>query len=377
MEEIRLSGSEKVRLLGRNGVKRLADGSVDPEGGVALFWTGSGFTVQGRFTELWVELEADFETYEPWISWTLNGAVMGRMMVPKGRHRIPLARNLNPEKVNTIRLQKDVQAMAGEPKHILILLGISVEGTLEELPEPQFQIEFVGDSITSGEGSIGAVSEMDWISMFFSAFNNYAVMTGDLMEGAEIRIVSQSGYGTYVSFDNRPDHVVPAFYTRICGVADGELQKAYGSQEEYDFSSWQPDAVVINLGTNDAAAFDFDPYTDPETGRTWKMKRLPDGSHDPECDRLFEEAVYSFLKTVREKNSKARILWVTGMLGTEMLPAIKRAHERYMAESGDRNTEVLVLPEAAGESIGARSHPGRLCHKAAAEYLADYFHKKF
>ena len=130
MEEIRLPGNKKVRLLGRNGVRHLPDGSVDPEGGAALFWTGSGFVVTGKFRELWVDLEADYESHEPWISWSLNGAIMGRMMVPCGRQRIPLARNLNPDRTNTIRLLKEVQAMEGDPKHLLILHGIRVDGTL-------------------------------------------------------------------------------------------------------------------------------------------------------------------------------------------------------------------------------------------------------
>ncbi|HCI84582.1 MAG TPA: GDSL family lipase, partial [Lachnospiraceae bacterium] len=44
-------------------------------------------------------------------------------------------------------------------------------------PEASLTIEFVGDSITSGEGSCGAQMEEDWISPYFGVENNYARMT--------------------------------------------------------------------------------------------------------------------------------------------------------------------------------------------------------
>ncbi len=34
------------------------------------------------------------------------------------------------------------------------------------LPEPKYRLEFVGDSITSREGTVGAIYEEDWISAF-------------------------------------------------------------------------------------------------------------------------------------------------------------------------------------------------------------------
>ena len=39
----------------------------------------------------------------------------------------------------------------------------------------------MGDSITSGEGTVGAVYEEDWISAFFSAENTYPRMVADAL----------------------------------------------------------------------------------------------------------------------------------------------------------------------------------------------------
>ncbi|MFQ7014463.1 MAG: hypothetical protein ACLRRU_08970 [Faecalibacterium sp.] len=112
----------------------------------------------------------------------------------------------------------------------------------------------MGNSITSGEGAIGAVEEEDWVSAFFSAENHYGRMTADAL-GAEYRCISQSGWGIVSSWDNDIRHVLPPYYTRVCGVATGERNAALGAQQPNDFAAWKPDAVIFNIGTNDDSAF--------------------------------------------------------------------------------------------------------------------------
>ena len=63
-----------------------------------------------------------------------------------------------------------------EKAHILIH-SLKTDGEFDKVEEKSMNIEFIGDSITSGEGSIGAKKEDDWISMWFTSHNNYAVMT--------------------------------------------------------------------------------------------------------------------------------------------------------------------------------------------------------
>ena len=46
----------------------------------------------------------------------------------------------------------------------------------------------MGDSITSGEGAIGAKPEEDWVGAFFSAENHYGRLTADAL-GAEYRCI--------------------------------------------------------------------------------------------------------------------------------------------------------------------------------------------
>ena len=250
----------QVRALGRHTGR-------DP---LTLFWTASGIELEFTGSELWVDLFADYEVVEPWVSVELNGAWVARFAVNPGKSRVCLFRGMTPGKAKHVRLLKDVQAMHDDPAHLLQITGLEyADGEFLPLPEPVYRLEFVGDSITSGEGAIGAKPEEDWVGAFFSAENHYGRLTADAL-GAEYRCISQSGWGIVSGWDNDVRHILPPYYTRVCGVAMGQRNAALGAQQENDFAAWQPDAVIVNLGTNDTGAFDNPPWTDPATGKPWK-----------------------------------------------------------------------------------------------------------
>lgn len=334
------------------------------------FWTGSGIEINAKAGELWVEVEADFDVYEPWISWSVNGAALGRMPLGKGRQWICLFRGMNPEVVKQVRILKDVQAMSADGRHLLIFHTIRVEGELVEPPTHARKIEFIGDSITSGEGSIGAQKEEDWVSMLFSAGHDYAVLASDALD-AEFHIISQSGWGTYVSWDNHPECTIPPIYEQVCGLMWGERQRELGCAEAYDFSAWQPDVVVINLGTNDNGAFRQPAYTDPKTGKTYKLEVNADDTLNQTSVRIVQDTMKQFLYTLRKDNPQAFLLWVYGMLGHELAPAIEAMVAEYRAESGDDNAAFLLLPNTEGDAVGARWHPGLPAHQAAAHVITE------
>ncbi len=362
LQNASLAALPQVRALGRHTGR-------SP---LTLFWTASGIELNFTGSALWVDFFADYETVEPWVSVELNGAWVARFAVNPGASRVCLFRGMTPGKPKHLRLLKDVQAMHGDPAHLLQITGLEyADGVFEPLPEPKYRLEFVGDSITSGEGAIGAQPEEDWVGAFFSAENHYARMTADALE-AEYRCLSQSGWGIVTSWENDPHQVLMPYYTQVCGVAMGERNAALGAQQENDFGAWQPDAVLFNLGTNDNGAFDNPPWTDPDTGETFALRLLPNGAFHPADAQKVADGVQSFLTLAREKNPQAALVWCIGMLGSRIAPVLRQGVEQYRAASGDRRAFFLELPEATAETMGARQHPGAACHRQAAEVLTSF-----
>ena len=172
MKSFGVNEISNLRVLGRTTACR------EP---LTLFWTGSGVECNVKASELWVEIEADYDSYEPWMSVVINGAYISRQMLEKGKKWICLFRNMNPEVIKNVKVLKETPAMPLDTAHCVQIHGFKTDGTFEALEDKAYKIEFIGDSITSGEGSIGAMQEQDWISMWFSTSNNYAVMTANAL----------------------------------------------------------------------------------------------------------------------------------------------------------------------------------------------------
>ncbi len=338
---------------------------------LTMFWTGTALELNVTGSELWIEVEADYEIYEPWISILINSVPVGRQMITAGKHWICVFRTMNDKNIKNVRIIKDVQAMSADPECCLQIHTVKSDGEFMPIEEKPCKIEFIGDSITSGEGAIGAKTEEDWIPMWFSAINNYAYMTAQVLN-ADYRIISQSGWGVYTSWDNNPHGNIPDYYEKVCGLLTGEKNQALGAFDENNFIIWQPDFIVVNLGTNDAGAFNNPKWTDEATGESHQQRLMEDGSFHKEDLRAFINAAEKFLKRLRNCNHNAYIIWAYGMIGDCMLPAIRSAIEEYRQETGDKKVSLLKLPDTTMETIGARQHPGKLAHQAAAKELIDY-----
>lgn len=124
--------------------------------------------------------------------------------------------------------------------HGLTVNGFSITGTtraVAALPaRPTRRIEFYGDSITTGMGNENPSTQDD-----MSKENNYlaysAVTARNL--GAEMTCISRSGIGIVSSW--YPE-IMPQVYSRL---------DPFNASSAWNFSSWTPDVVVINLGQND------------------------------------------------------------------------------------------------------------------------------
>lgn len=351
-----------VRPLGRYDPE-----SAKKEGVLPLFWACSGIELLFTGSALSVILDADYGAKEPWITVEVNGSPIIRTSVPRGESVLLLFQGMTAKTIKHVRLFKETQPMAqdGDPHHRLWIKGLRWSGgEFLSLPVPKYRLECIGDSLTSGEGLAGAKSEVDWTPMLFSASQAWPKLTADLLN-AEFRVISQSGWGIRSSWDNNPHHALPDWYAPICATATGGKDLVLGSQNPNDFAAWSPDAILINLGSNDINAMTISAWHGPD-GTRFKQEDTPS------CRKHIEDAALAFLYQLRRLNPKSKLVWAYGMANNALRPELENAAARFRTETGDRHTYYLSLPTATPETIGPRLHPGPMCHRQTAETIAAF-----
>lgn len=366
LESIKINDAKNVKVHGRTVVK---------EEVLPLFWNHSGVEVNCDGSELWIDLDVDNGFHEPWIAIEINGALMSRRMLLKEDKSVCLFRSMTKGVVKNVKFYRELQAMHEDDNCHVLVKGFRTDGEFLPVEDGKIKLEFIGDSISSGEGTYGALQDTDWLAMYMSSSRHYASIIEKAMK-ADVRIISQGGWGIYVGWDNDLRHNLPSVYEPVCGLAYGEFNKSLGALEKNDFNSWVPDAIIVNLGTNDNSAFNSPAFDVPGIGLS-KMRKNADSSYNEEDIQKVKDALYAFLKDLRRLNPSSHILWAYGMLGVNMLPVIEETIMKYSKETGDKNINVLRLPVITDETVGSHSHPGFANHREAARIIGAYLENKF
>ena len=158
---------------------------------------------------------------------------------------------------------------------------------------------------------------------------------------AQGRWISQSGWGAYWSWDGNRENRLPRIYDAVCAVERG-------GEAPYDFEQNPVDAVVLNVGTNDASA----------------LSRL-EGEEKERAAAAIRAAAADFLRQIRRHNPQAYILWSYGMCGGDIAPLLRSAVQEVRRE-GDQRVGYVQLPPCPEKGLGSRAHPGRENHRSAA-----------
>lgn len=363
MAELKKITMENPKIR-KNGRGKVVDGRFP------MFFTASGIEFMLKGSELWIEFSSYYYDHESWISVLLNDVRISRMMVPAGKQKFCVLRNLNPEVVKRVRISKDTQAMKDDTGHFLSIDAIYTDGEVVPCVERNLKLEFIGDSITSGEGLIGAKSEEEWVSCFFDSVYHYGNLAATKLN-AEFRVLSQSGWGVISGWDNNPSLAIPDIYNYTCASNMSEEGKKFASLERHDFASWQPDFVIINLGTNDNSAFYNPEWISADGTKKHKLRLTDDGQKHPDDLKRFEDGVTAFLKQVRQNNPNAMIIWCYGVLGSDIESSIINGINQYLVQAGDEKVSYLHFPLMTEEQCGARWHPGPLAHQMMSDLLVE------
>lgn len=306
-----------------------------------LWWSGSGLVMRAKCGRIDVEAESTARGHAQFLGVMIDGAPVCRIPLIPGRHVYPVLCGMLNEAYHEITVLRDTQPSYDEDGPV-ILHAVYTDGELETPEEKRMLIEFIGDSLTVGEGTVGPKSGMEWILPYISHMPAFPTLTSTLLD-AEKRVVALGGWGAYKSWDGKHECRIGAIYEKLCGVTPG-------GDTAYSFNERPADYVVINLGTNDGTA----------------LKDLPADEKEKE-EALFAQDAEKLLALVRAHQPKAYILWAYGLCGNAMEKGIRKAVEKRNA-AGDSRVAYLPLPEA--RDVGSRMHPSREAHEEAAQTIA-------
>lgn len=159
-----------------------------------------------------------------------------------GQTRYLLAEGLGRGE-HALRLVKRTETFYGTPH----FLGFELDDGRDLLPLPPAKarrIEFVGDSITAGYGVEGDSPTCIFSPETENAALTYAAQTAELLNAA-YTIAAVSGVGVVRNYNSDGAMSAGTMITYYGRTVANDLA------EDWDFGQSPPDAVVINLGTND------------------------------------------------------------------------------------------------------------------------------
>ncbi len=312
-------------------------GRYDPaEKNCSLWWSGSGIRVKAACSWLTITAEHTATEHAPWIGVLIDGAPVARFPLLPGKRVYPVVAGMDPAFPHEITIQRDSQPTPDETGPVVIT-DMDTDGTLMDTAPRERLIEFIGDSLTVGEGCTGPHSAEEWRMAWLCNMAAFPTLVAEELR-AEKRVVALSGWGAWKSWDCLEEHRLGLVYEKLCAaVPSGDCP--------YDFKERSADAVVINLGTNDSNA-------------------IQQEDDSAAAGRQLTARCVELLAMVRRHQPNAVILWAYGLCGNPIEQLIRQAVEQRR-QTGDGAVFYLPLTDCEGD-VGSRQHPSRAAHRRAA-----------
>ncbi len=298
-------------------------------------WSGSAMIARFQGTGATLRIDGSPNQFAVVVDGTVSSSVL---KVVSGATQYALATGLSAG-VHDVVVWKRTEGDQGENR----FLGLDVVGGQLQAPPaaPDRRIEIYGDSITAGYGLDGPDQNCSWSPDTENHYLTYGALAArDL--GADLHTIAWSGIGMYRNYNvsGASSDAMPSVYARTLASQSGSV---------WDFSSWQPHAVIVNLGTNDAST-NGDPGTPYET------------------------AYLSFVRTLRQKYPDTYFVLTIGpMLDGANLTAIKGHIQNVIdtrSSEGDTKMSFLEFPvQQSSDGYGCDWHPSAKTHAKMSELV--------
>jgi lysophospholipase L1-like esterase len=203
---------------------------------------------------------------------------------------------------------------------------------------PKHRLEVIGDSISAGYGNEGT-NPCQFMAATENQYLSYEAIAARAVD-AELYTEAWSGIGMLHSYEGSTTDQMPVRYLRTLPER---------ATSAWDFSKFTPEAVVINLGTNDFS------------------------KGDPGAD--FQAAYLKFVSDLRGHYPAARFFLAVGpMLSGDSYTkdaAYLKAVITSRANAGDKNLTLLEFGSQDGnaDGLGCDYHPSLKTHQKMADKL--------
>jgi lysophospholipase L1-like esterase len=334
-----LAAAQAVRYLGR--VNPATKELTWPGTGVAFTFTGTSATISLDEVNGSNSVDLVIDGGEPTV---ISNVTSSSITTPSG-----LAQGNH-----TVELRKRSEALYGT----IVLGDIATNGTLiQNVSPPPRKIEIIGDSISVGYGLDGTYPCTNTAALEDNP-ETYGALAAESL-GADYSVIAWSGIGlvrNYVTASPDTSPVMPELYTR------------YGSDDaddSYTFpADWIPDAVVINLGTND-----FGYVLTNASGEPYDAREPLDPS-------VYTAGVVSFVDAIQQHYADAEFFLMTSPMLSDSYPTTEDAQhttqynalEAAISQIGG-NAHLVDWP-TQGSAVGCDYHPNAATHAAEGEVLA-------
>ena len=218
---------DKIKLLGRVYKKGEE---------IVTSWPGSGFEIRVKSDGGPFKIRYSVGKSEatlPYFNIYVDGALVERAVFKgNGKYFLELS-----EGEHTIALYRD---SANSPAEACNFMNIDFEGDVLDKPENKERyIELIGDSISSGLGSLGQYTEdVDWMASEHSVSSSFGFYVAEEFD-ADISVIAKGGIGLLAASNGK---TMLDLYPYVNG---------YLSDEKYSFER-KPDLVIVALSANDS-----------------------------------------------------------------------------------------------------------------------------
>jgi lysophospholipase L1-like esterase len=227
-----------------------------------------------------------------------------------------------PAGIHDVEIYRNPEAMFGA----VTFLGLSAVGgsTVDSLPLRSRKLELIGDSITAGYGNLGC----GFSAATEDGYDTYGPVAARIVN-AEVRIEAWSGIGMALSLGGSTTDVMPELW---------KYSVPSDLTSTYDCTQWVPDAVLVNLGTND-----FNAGVNPAA---------------------YVSAYRSFLSRLRGCYPNALVLCAINGAGSAPSASI----DQVLSAMGD--PRMMKIDLASPNWNGCDGHPDLQAHRAMGNALA-------